>query len=64
MTYIGNTEAMLQHDHVLLALFVRHLLLQRRAQRIQQIAASLDGCLAVKQTDPSQTRDDALFLLA
>lgn len=51
---------MLEHDHILLALLVLHLLLKGSTKSVKRSAASLNR-LRAEKTDPSQTRDDAAF---
>lgn len=55
-----DLELVLEHDHVPLALLVLHLGLERRAQRVEEVAARRDG-LGREEADPAQARDDALL---
>jgi hypothetical protein len=52
----------LQHDHDPLAGLVLHLLLEGGAQRVQWVAARLDG-LVGEEADPAQSGQDAVRLI-
>ena len=56
-----NLKLVLQHDHVPLSLLVLHLGLERRAEGVQEVATGGDGGVG-EETDPSESRDDALLL--
>jgi hypothetical protein len=51
----------LEDDHVPLSLLVLHLGLERRAEGVQEVATGGDGGVG-EETDPSESRDDALLL--
>lgn len=60
---VFDAKFVLEHDHVALLGAVLHLLLERGAKGVEGVAAGRD-LLIGENTDPPQTRDDAVAVLA